>query len=78
MAALVPGGQLEVVAAVAALEDVRRLGYARRGRLRRSFASPVLGTGTVYSKLRFLPSKTTVPLVVNHDLERQIGEVHQL
>jgi len=39
---------------------------------------PVRGDGTMYSGLQFLPGRTSVPLVVNHDLAKRVGTVHEL
>jgi hypothetical protein len=37
------------------------------------------GTGrTLYNRLELLPGQATAPLVVNHDLEREIGVVRSL
>jgi hypothetical protein len=33
---------------------------------------------TMYQRLQFLPSKNAIPLLVNHEDDREIGTVHEL
>ncbi len=44
----------------------------------RLIGGPVRGDATMFSELRFLPSKSSVPVVINHDVDREVGRVHEI
>lgn len=41
-------------------------------------AGPVRGGGTLYRDLRFLPDVADVPILLNHDSDREVGRIHSL
>lgn len=54
--------------------------FARAFDPQRIIDGPPQGEPTMFDRagLTFLPGTRTIPLVVDHDLERQIGEVHEI